>query len=159
MKNSVDRVEAAPGEALERVGELIRTQDNRATQAPIFAVQQRKRIYGMDPDYTDDIAWIDSANDYDEADERTARRLEAIHRSTGKERDGWTRTGYRDEWEFVTACFTEAGCAEFIRINGHNLTDPRIYAYGSWRNAEWNAVRDHLAALPGTPAVRTPMEA
>jgi hypothetical protein len=37
-------------------------------------------------------------------------------------------------------------------VNGHNLKHPRIYAYGSFRNAEWAAVRDHLISLAAPAA-------
>ena len=57
---------------------------------------------------------------------------------------GHHRTGYIDIMEFVTACFTEKGCAEFIRVNGHNLTDPDIYAYSGYRNQEWIDLRKFL---------------
>ncbi|HZX80498.1 MAG TPA: hypothetical protein VFE72_06065, partial [Lysobacter sp.] len=52
----------APSEdvaALGRIGELIRTQDNRITADPIFVVEQ-KRSYVTDPDYNDArTIWID----------------------------------------------------------------------------------------------------
>lgn len=131
-------------DALERIAENLRTQDNRATATPIFAVQQRRRIYGMDPDYAEEHVWIDGCNDHAEADEEMARALDRMH-ERGQKIDGcWTRTAYIDTWEFVTACFTEQGCKDYLAINGHNLTDPRIYAYGGYRNHEWAAVRDAL---------------
>jgi hypothetical protein len=50
-------------------------------------------------------------------------------------------------WDFVTACFTEQGCKDYLARDGHNLKEPRIYAAGSYRNSEWQAVRNYLAAL------------
>lgn len=128
---------------MQRIGELIRTQDNRATDAPIFIVQQRKRIYGMSSEYADEWVWIDTGGDFDEADELEHLGLDAKH-DNGEDTGDWSKTYYRDIWEFVTACFTEQGCQDYIDANGHNLSHPRIYACGSWRNEEFRQVREFL---------------
>jgi hypothetical protein len=133
---------------MTRIGNLIKTQDNRCTDAPIFIVEERKRIYGIDPEYADDeIVWLDGLNGNEEASEEEAAKLEAKYQEDLEEPEGWTRTGYIDRWEFVTACFTEQGCKEFLRVDGHNHGVTRIYAAGSYRNAEWRAVRDYLIGL------------
>lgn len=130
---------------IRRIGELIRTQDNRITDAPIFIVQERRRDYGYDLDYCDDYVWLDTAGDYEEA---TAEELEEIERQEeqGEVPDNWQKTGYKDRWEFVTACFTEQGCEDFIAADGHNHGELRIYAAGSHRNAEFRVVRDFLTS-------------
>jgi hypothetical protein len=142
-------------DALKRIRTNLRTQDNRATSWPMFAVQQKRRDYGYDPDYSDHVVWIDQCNDCVEApteaecaksgyvlepDELTHEQLEKQYQETGDEPDGWTRTSYVDRWEFVTACFTEQGCKDYLEINGHNLHEPRIYAYSGWRNYEWQTI-------------------
>lgn len=137
---------AARTENLRLLGAELRNQNNRATASPIFAVQERRRIYGIDTGYSDDVVWIDVSNDCREADETETAELEAQYQINGKEPDGWTRTAYIDVWEFVTACFTERGCRSYIESNGHNLKSPRIYAYGSYRNREWQVVREFLLA-------------
>ena len=53
---------------------------------------------------------------------------------------------------FVTACFTEQGCKDFLARDGHNHRRPFIYAFGSYRNGEYQAVRNILKSLPGTSA-------
>jgi hypothetical protein len=130
-------------EELKEIGRLIATQDNRCTDAPIFIVQQRKRIYGFDPAYSDEYVWIDSANDGYQADDEERERLDDLE-ANGEDTGDWIKTSYMDIWEFVTACFTEQGCKDYLKINGHNLTDPRIYADGSYRNKEFRMVRDFL---------------
>lgn len=133
---------------LAAIGAEIARQNSRGTGIPIFAVQQQRRIYGLDPDYHDDqIVWIDGCNDHAEADAELAAELEAEYQETGKERDCFTRTGYIDIWEFVTACFTEKGCEDYIAQNGHNLENPCIYAYGGYRNREWETIRRELQTL------------
>jgi hypothetical protein len=131
-------------EALRRIGQLVRDQDNRATDAPIFIVEQKRRIYGLSSDYSDDHVWIDSDG---EADPETARELNEAYHSTGQEPAGWSRTGYADRWEFVTACFTEEGCRQYLAANGHNLKEPRIFADSSFRNQEFRLVREHLISV------------
>ncbi len=133
-------------DALKKIAQLLVTQDNRATDTPIFAVQQKVRIFGLESDYSDgNIAWF-SDDDYVEASESEAKELEAQYQVDYNVPDGWNRTHYKDIWEFVTACFTAKGCEDYIAINGHNLREPRIYAYGSFRNEEWKIVRDALLA-------------
>lgn len=144
-----------PPDLAEQIAEIAKrlaTQDNRATDCPIFIVQEKRRVYGMDPEYADDdaIAWLDCENDYDQADPEEHARLEALF-DEGEDIPGkWTRTAYQDTWEYVTACFTEAGCAEYIRRNKHNHRgELRIYAASSYRNDEFRAVRDLLLAIGG----------
>ena len=137
-------------ETLERLLELahrIQHEDNAATNLPLFAVQQRVRTWGLDPDYSDRIAWINVYDDHRVAEGEEHARLEAGYGETGGEPDGWTRTAYTDRFEFVTACLTREGCEAFLKVNGHNLTDPRVYVYSGWRNAEWSFLREAVLEL------------
>jgi len=138
---------------LSELRERLRTQDNRITAHPVFVVQQRKRIFGFDPAYVmenDEIAWIDDCNDYTAYYQGNPEweKAERGWRDDGDEPDGWTRTGWQDGWEFVTACFTEQGCKDYIEVDGHNLTEPRIYVESAHRNKEWQKLREHLTATP-----------
>ena len=149
-----ERLDIAPDLAshIREIAARLVTQDNRATDRPIFIVQEKRRTYGFDPDYgaDEEIAWRNAENDYEEADAEEHARLEALYDAGEKVPGAWTRTAYQDTWEYVTACFTEAGCAEYIRVNKHNHRgELRIYAATSWRNAEFRAVRDLLVALAG----------
>lgn len=127
---------------LQTIASNIQTQDNLATAIPIFIVQQRKRIYGISDDYTDQYIWVDS-DDHDEVDAITAFELDIKFKSEGYlATKGYERVGYVDEWEFVTACFTRHGCEEYLKVNGHNLKNPRIYVASGYRNAEWEAIRN-----------------
>lgn len=149
MTSEAQRSEAsASTELLAGIGENLRTQDNRITTNPIFAVQQIRRIYGLDPEYGENIVWLQRDGDYVEADAEEHTKLEAQYQETLEEPEGWTRTAYHDEWEFVTACFTEKGCKDYIARNGHNLNGPRIYVYGGYRNEEWRLIREHLMQMP-----------
>jgi len=138
-------LDAIPAQ-LRAAGELVRTQDNRITAEPMFCVQQRIRDYGFSVDYTDNHVWIER-DEGREADAEQAAILDAGRKVDGVYPEGFVRTGYRDRWEFVTACFTKAGADAYIAANGHNLTEPRIYVESGYRNTEWIAVRAFLKGL------------
>ncbi len=126
---------------LPKIGKEIRMQDNAATSHPMFLVQERYRVYGVDIDYGGTSVWIDLEGE--EADENESDRLSLLALDDEID-DEWTLTGYIDRWEFVTACFTRKACEEFIEANRHNLTDPRVYVASAHRNEEWKAVRTFL---------------
>ena len=128
-------------EELKKIGELIRTQNNRITDQPMFTVQQLQRDWGYDSDYADEFEWID-----DEGNSPDEIRIEELDKaeSEGGDTGGYTKVYFKDRWEFVTACFTEEGCKEYLLQNGHNLKKPRIFACGSYRNDEYQAVRNAL---------------
>jgi hypothetical protein len=128
------------------IGNLICTQNNRITDQPIFVVEKSVMVI-TDADYSYDAEeWINTnSGDYEKADETKTRRLNALEndcRDTGD----WQKFYLRETWEFVTCCFTEQGCKNFLTINGHNIGKNRIYAYGSYRNHEYQTVRNHLIA-------------
>ena len=138
---------AVPPEILG-IAEQTCVQDNRATAYPLFAVQEKKREYGYDPAYTDDVVWIDSCNDCVEVEGEELEAAQKYWDDYHSEPDCLTRTGYKDHWEFVTACFTEAGCQAYIDANKHNHRgELRIYAYGSYRNKEWQEMYEFLRSL------------
>jgi len=129
--------------ALAAIAHELHTQDNRITECPIFAVQQRVRDWHIDPNEGNGAVWINGDEEYREATESEGRLLRVMD-DCGDDLGPWRRVGYRDRWEFVSAFLTEKGAQAYIRVNGHNLTDPRIYAYSGWRNAEWAAIRRAL---------------
>ncbi|WP_343743119.1 hypothetical protein [Herbaspirillum huttiense] len=126
------------------IGKNLLTQDNRCTDQPLFIVEQKRLIVGIDTEYANKIGWFDSDG---MATPEEHEFLEKQYKKSRREPDGWTRTGYSEEWQFVTACFTEQGCKDYIRIDGHNLKEPRIYADGSYRNNEYRTVRNFLMRL------------
>lgn len=143
----------AEREQISEIGELIRTQDNRITDQPFFAVMtKREMITSEDHDY-DRICWVENqSGDYVEATETQHRRLEAIYQGRYEVKEGWDRFAMKEIDVFVTGCFTEHGCKEYIRQNGHNLNKPFIYAFGSYRNHEYQKVRKFIMGMPETPS-------
>jgi len=135
------------------IGELIRTQNNRITDQPFFAVMTKREIIGSEDHDCDRICWVENqSGDYVEATETQYRRLEAIYQAKYEVRDGWDRHAMKEIDVFVTGCFTEQGCKDYIRRNSHNLNKPFIYAFGSYRNDEYQKVRKFIMQMPETPA-------
>jgi hypothetical protein len=132
-------------DAVLNVIELLHSQNNRITDQPLFIVQEKKRIYGIDPDWGGDVVWL---HDGDELSKEDAEIMEAKFWD-GEEVDGnYTRTSFYEYWDFVTACFTENGCNSYIRRNKHNHRgELRVYADGSYRNQEYRDIRNFLMSL------------
>lgn len=133
-------------DVFERVGELVRTQDNRMTSHPVFVVEQQRQVWGVDTDYDNDgFEWLD---DEGLVIPSLARRLEKLSQKGG-DTGKYRRLGYRNYWEFVTACFTEQGCNDYLAANGHNLNETRIYVYSGFRNREWIELREAFTNITG----------
>ncbi|HAX9698071.1 TPA: ead/Ea22-like family protein [Escherichia coli] len=127
------------------IGENIRTQDNRITSEPMFCVYQKREIV-VDADYDyDRIVWVDE--DGNEANKRQSRRLELLHENFREPPEKWRRVAVKDIDEFVTCCFTEQGCKDYLAANGHNLRLPFIYVKSGFRNAEYIGIRNWLAGI------------
>lgn len=147
----------------------LHAQDNLATAHPIFMVQQLCRTYGFDPAYSDDkVVYINEdgitvtidpngEDPYLCPNEDCAKplSLEAMddeycnHCDHSFTHGDWclTRTAYQDTWDNVQPFFTRKGAEEYLRINGHNLKEPRIYVESAFRNAEWQAIVEMLMKL------------
>ena len=131
---------------LKILGNLIKTQDNRFTDKPIFVVEKSVMVI-TDSDYGyDKKEWVNTeSGDYEVASETKARRLDALLENYLETGD-WKKFYYKETWEFVTSCFTEQGCKDYLELNGHNLGKRRICAYGSYRNEEFRTLRDMFIA-------------
>jgi len=120
------------------IGRLINTQDNRCTAEPMFCVQGRMRIYGMDTQWAQDTVWIDT---YDGAHE-------VEKPEDDQETDTIIETGYVDVWETLMVAFTEDACKEHLELNGHNYgryKEVRIYVESFRRCPEMITIRKFLS--------------
>ncbi|MBI0520403.1 hypothetical protein F6Q07_20080 [Pectobacterium parmentieri] len=137
------RVVKLPKE-LHDIGNNIRAQDNRITDQPMFVVFEKREIIGSDEHSPSRVVWT---REGEEVSELRSKRLEALHHD-GRDTRGYDRYAMQEIDVFVTACFTEQGCKDFLRRDGHNHRLPYIYACGSYRNHEYQAVRNFLAGIP-----------
>lgn len=135
---------AAP-ESFAVISENIRTQDNRVTSEPMFCVYQKREIVAHEDYDHDRIVWVDE--DGNEANERQRMRLELLHENYREPPEKWRRIAVKEIDEFVTCCFTEQGCKDYLACNGHNLRLPFIYVKSGFRNAEYIGIRNWLAGI------------
>lgn len=154
MSESKDELQFAGMEPLAEIADRMKGQDNRATAHPIFAVQQRRRIFGIDTSYVEEdggVLWLydgdHCADTIEELEEFFRERdLGEIH---GINSQLLTEVGYTDIWEFVQPFFSCKEAERYIEENAHNLKNPRVFVYSAYRNREWQAVRDVLTEMGG----------
>lgn len=138
---------ASKQKELALIGDRLRTQDNRCTSNPMFCVQIKRRDVGYDSAYIDRRCWHDSAG------EQTIYDDDADFQEPPKGNE-WDEFGYVDRWETVMVAFTEGGCEEYLRLNGHNDRslahngEVRIYVKSWNRCPEMIAVREWLLEAP-----------
>lgn len=136
---------------LSLIGEKLRTQDNLMTQNPMFCVQMKVRDCGFDVAYSKSRCWWN------------AGKLETVYDDDPDfkepEGDGWEKLGYEDRWETVMVAFTEAGCNQYMELDGHNVKrrafrgETRIYVESFNRCPEMIAIRNFLIAQPNPTSV------
>jgi len=155
------------------IGQRIIADDqsnDHCTAYPIFMVQRKRRTWGIDPAYTENFTWFhgDDSDELYGADLLAAERFYRSHCIAPKYiSDGIAygpghssadfgdcdyyshlrRVGYVDTWENEQPFFTRAGAERYIKENGHNLREPRIYVECAFRNREWQAMREHLQRI------------
>lgn len=141
---------------------------DHCTADAIFNVQARRIIFGIDRDYTDQVAiyheeryWFstqaywddcceeeqaalnDAAQSYDEAgflalDEDD--RLEIIAKLDGHYVSGWD-----EKWETINAHYTKEAAEAFIARKKHDYRDGlRVYVNAQIYCWEWNAIKAAL---------------
>lgn len=111
------------------------------TSHPIFLVHKRDRIYGFDSEYSSNYVWFRTDGDcgYDEADERTTKRLDALYED-GRDIKNWERIYYIDRWEYVNAHFTKEGALDFIKRKQHDYDELRVYVDSQYLCHEFNSI-------------------
>lgn len=75
LADRASRDAVAVPEEIRQVAARLHTQDNRITDNPLFAVQQKRRFGGVDSEYADASVWI---SDGCEVDAEEAARLDAL---------------------------------------------------------------------------------
>lgn len=131
----------------------LKTQDNLATQHPLYCVYSKRSIYiedgygGMETKYV----WVD-ADDYSEVEgDGLSEALSVI--SEGYDSVEVTVDDYKRQYhrktvgvipQFETACLTRAGADAYLAANGHNLNQPYIHVHSLNRNDEMIGLREHV---------------
>ena len=123
---------------LQAIADRLKTQDNRATDNPMFSAQEKRREYGYDWEYADSYLWIEEeGGDNEEVEEDTP---------------GARKVYYKDVWHTVMVSFTEKSCEDYLRQNRHHFGETRVYAHTLYRNYEMIAIRKWLLSMANDPA-------
>lgn len=143
------------------------------TSDAIFIVEARRLIFGIDKDYTEQLAvlldghhWLSPTEYWDDCDEEGQASLdaEALDQSDGEckfldleEHDQWelladlddhTVTGWDERWEYVSAHLTHDAADAFIARKKHDYLDGlRVCVEAQTYCWEFNAIKD--AVLDG----------
>ncbi|MCP4489045.1 MAG: hypothetical protein GY820_17290 [Gammaproteobacteria bacterium] len=124
----------------------LRTQDNLCTADPIYIVQTRNRIFGMDSLYADDYQWVPSGDWESIMDEPEDDDGNPLSEEQAEDA-GWEKVYYVTEWVFKTAHLTRKAAERYIESYRHNLTEPRIYVDSMHRCPEMIRLREILIYL------------
>lgn len=143
---------------------------DHCTADAIFLVEQRVYVYGIDRDYTDQLAIIDHEGDGDAFrsldafwDDRDDEQKEELNRLAQEhagmdfmelrcsdrydilEDAGMSVTGWDERWDYVCAHFTKEAAEAFIRRKGHDYrAGLRVYVNAQVYCWEWNAIKSAL---------------
>ncbi len=130
---------------LARVGRELVEQDNRGTAHPLFCVFDTFRVHGVGDEYTDLFEWI-LDDDGEVVDDETEDALEDKYEA-GEPTPGYSRVGYINREQFITAFFTNDAAQSYVAANRHHLERPTVYPTSLHRSYEMIAVRKALIGV------------
>ncbi len=107
--------------------EQLRGQDHLSTAYPAYTVEQREKIWGVDPNWGDyEVAWT-----FDGCDDGP------VYERPPDDTPGLEEVYFRWQWQYVNVHFTRKAAELYIAQNRHNLCEPRVFItsqHGCW---EW----------------------
>lgn len=148
--------------------------DDHCTSAALFKVENRRIIYGIDMNYTDQYA-IYHDGDSESVYHSVKEYWDSLHSSHKrqlnirmqeewssqfmkasewqqwgvlKDLPGHTVTGWQEEWEYVNCHFTHAAAEAFIQRKKHDYRELRVYVDSQYWCWEFEAIK--TAILNGT---------
>ena len=129
---------------LYEISELLHTQNNRCTADPIFMLQEKRRVYGLSHEYSNELVWIDMEDGCDELPDPENDEQEIEYENN----EFYELVGFYDEWIDVKPFFTEKAALNYIDYNSHRHSgELRTYAESLYRNPEMIAIRNFLLSL------------
>ena len=140
---SQDREDAIPAYIRLMAQRIAADTFDHCTADPIFTVERRRTITGLDTNYTDNIGWFDTDSG-NRVEGEEAVDLEARYDVTGDEPEGYVRTGYFEEWEHCATYITLEAAQAFAESKGEKY---RVYVDSGCRNHEWKALRAFLLSI------------
>lgn len=152
-------------ELLKQIAEIqreLKTQDNYGTGHPVYCVEKRYKLYGMDMDYSDDVVWMGPADDPIEVtDPKKIEILDKLWEEDDEDSivpfgdEEWPeeiclknyfKTAYTIQKEHLQTFFTEKAAKEYIENNKHNFRRAELVMYvdSVYRNPEMILIREFL---------------
>lgn len=158
------------------VTELVDSHENHncSTRDPIWMVQEKKKVFGLDSDYSDEYKWIDDDCEYSSAlDLFNSQSAHVKHEINGfaledqnelfedlSDEDqeevldlvaanlnyNWSKVYYKEEWVSIQAFLTRHDADRFIIRQGHNYGELRVYVESLWRSPQLNAIVQAILA-------------
>ena len=132
----------------------LKTQDNLATQHPLYCVYSKRPIPVDDDCYSGidvQTIWIDADDCQEVGDKELSEAISVIAEGNAEVKVIVDECEYNYERKLVgmipvfqTACLTRAGADAYLEANGHNLNQPYIYVHSLDRNEEMIGLRDYL---------------
>ena len=92
-------------EELIEISKCLQQQNNRCTADPVFIVQEKRRMYGLSHEYSDELVWIDMEDGCDELPDPENDEQETEYENN----EFYELVGFYDEWINVQTFFTERG--------------------------------------------------
>jgi len=145
--------------------------DRHITANPIFNVQHKKRIYGINDGYTDEFIWMKSSNSeifynslddiFKEIFEQEEDELEKVKKYCADEELeiddlsdyvmsdiaddlGYEKCGYIKEWEHINSHLTREGAEAFILRKKHDYGEMRVWVGSQYLCWEFNEVMEGI---------------
>lgn len=148
------------------VGDGVRWHE---TSCPIFVVQSKLLVTGIDPDYTDkkiilreDSKWFSPAEYFASLDEEEQKELNETSQNQSDcdflDAPEWeqyeiiadqpdnTVTGYVEQWVHINSHLTKEGAEAFIRRKAHDYDELRVYVESQYYCWEFNTIRNAILA-------------
>lgn len=136
--------------------------DDHCTANPIFIVQKKELITGVDTDFDPAYFWTDADGEGEYSDEEMREELKAIFDGDECEADEYDlafddkitcnsgkktlfqKIGYIERWEYVCAHFTKEAAEAFIARKKHDYRELRVYVDCQYHCWEFNTIVEGL---------------
>ena len=139
---------------LTELANNLNTQDNLATQHPLYCVYSKRPIPVDDDCYSGidvQTIWIDADDCQEVGDKELSEAISVIAEGNAEVKVIVDECEYNYERKLVgmipvfqTACLTRAGADAYLEANGHNLNQPYIHVHSLNRNDEMIGLREHV---------------
>lgn len=136
---------------IENIVNEMLTQSNRATQYPLFVVQEDVKVYG-------DESWCNHCERKEESDGELCEKCYQLQQDNEDlpdycmdcDSDCFVWYNWEEQFDLRSGVFfTAKACEEHIRLNHYHYIKPRSYGIGNWRNYEMPEVMKLLFTITG----------